>query len=97
MREDIIEDEGFESVKSTRKALLRHHESRIKLKREKTLRVGMTKWNEYSLQEKQRAIGKSAHSPTACSCWMCGNPRRYAKEITCQERRQIDNFKENKL
>jgi len=23
-----------------------------------------------------------------CSCWMCGNPRRYFGEITVQERRE---------
>lgn len=26
-------------------------------------------------------------TPTPCSCWMCGNPRRYFGEKTIQERR----------
>jgi hypothetical protein len=34
-----------------------------------------------------------------CSCWMCGNPRRYWHEVTIQERRQsagewADRFEE---
>lgn len=31
-----------------------------------------------------------------CSCWMCGNPRKYFKELTMQERvdklRLLDEF-----
>lgn len=27
-----------------------------------------------------------ANTPKACSCWMCGNPRKYFKEKTKQER-----------
>lgn len=26
---------------------------------------------------------------TPCSCWMCGNPRRYLGEVTMQERKFI--------
>ena len=34
-----------------------------------------------------RIIGKKAHSPKMCSCWMCGNPRKYFNEKTIQEKR----------
>ncbi|PWC48404.1 hypothetical protein [Azospirillum sp. TSA6c] len=31
---------------------------------------------------------KVADNMAVCSCWMCGNPRRYRIELTIQERRQ---------
>lgn len=34
------------------------------------------------------AIGHAAGTHCrACSCWMCGNPRRYWNELTVQERK----------
>jgi hypothetical protein len=30
-------------------------------------------------------IGIHAHTPKLCSCWMCGNPRRFLGERTRQE------------
>jgi hypothetical protein len=30
-------------------------------------------------------IGIHAHTPALCSCWMCGNPRKYSGERTRQE------------
>ncbi|MGI9190252.1 MAG: hypothetical protein ACR2F9_08930, partial [Longimicrobiaceae bacterium] len=35
----------------------------------------------------ERHRGKLAQARTPCSCWMCGNPRRYRGELTLQERR----------
>jgi hypothetical protein len=35
-----------------------------------------------------RYIGRFAHSRQACSCFMCGNPRRYDGEKTLRERRR---------
>lgn len=32
-------------------------------------------------------IGRHAATPQGCSCYMCGNPRRYFREITLQEQR----------
>ncbi len=34
-----------------------------------------------------RRLGGLAHTRTPCSCWMCGNPRRYRRELTLQEQR----------
>jgi len=31
---------------------------------------------------------KEADNLAMCSCWMCGNPRRWQSELTMQERRQ---------
>lgn len=39
----------------------------------------------------QRRIGWLANSRAPCSCWMCGNPRRYLGELTIQERRVLDH------
>ena len=32
-------------------------------------------------------IGAVAHTPAACSCTMCGNPRKHFNQITMQERK----------
>lgn len=31
-------------------------------------------------------------TPAPCSCWMCGNPRKYFNERTIQEKRFEDIF-----
>ena len=38
-------------------------------------------------EQTPRTVGKKAHSPKMCSCWMCGNPRKYFNEMTIQEKR----------
>ena len=39
-------------------------------------------------------VGIRAHSPKKCSCYMCGNPRKYWKDKTMQEKRapEVDFF-----
>ncbi len=32
-------------------------------------------------------VGFMARTPAPCSCMMCGNPRKYWRELTIQERR----------
>lgn len=44
----------------------------------------------------RKMLGKALHTPTPCSCWMCGNPRRFAGERTYQERRFLAS-PENRL
>lgn len=29
---------------------------------------------------------KAVRTPTPCSCWMCGNPRKWFGDVTVQER-----------
>lgn len=65
-------------------ALKRHHRQRIK--RNRRYHFG------------RDLSGKIAHSqvidtPTPCSCWMCGNERRYFKKLTLQELRSLDYFR----
>lgn len=33
----------------------------------------------------KKDIGRHATTPTSCSCWMCGNPRKWTGERTRQE------------
>ena len=37
-------------------------------------------------------LGKVVDTPKPCSCWMCGNPRRYFGERTIQEQRLLQDF-----
>jgi hypothetical protein len=36
-----------------------------------------------------RRVGMYSKTPKICSCFMCGNPRRYLGELTIQERRAM--------
>ncbi|EGQ60392.1 hypothetical protein GGI1_00135 [Acidithiobacillus sp. GGI-221] len=38
--------------------------------------------------ENPKTRGRVVNTPTPCSCWMCGNPRRHFGEKTLQELRQ---------
>ena len=38
------------------------------------------------------ASARNANHLAACSCPMCGNPRRYFGELTRQERRELLDF-----
>ena len=61
------------------RAFRRDHEERIK-------RRVRGYYNGYAA-ELPRHLGRIAHARQLCSCWLCGNPRRYVGERTVQERR----------
>ena len=61
------------------RAIRRHHEQRIKRR--------VRRYYGGYAAELPRHLGRIAHSRQRCSCWMCGNPRRYLGEPTLQERR----------
>ena len=44
-------------------------------------------WWQYASTPVQQGI--AAHTPKRCSCWMCGNPRKFTGERTVQESRLI--------
>lgn len=54
-----------------------HHSVRIKNNRRNYLNDGRL--------ISAKALGILLHTPALCSCWMCGNPRKYLNEITKQE------------
>ena len=68
------------------RALRRHHYQRLKRKRR----------NHYGGYGRHRsnAQGRLANTATLCSCWMCGNPRKYFGEVTRQEILAALNFAE---
>jgi sensor c-di-GMP phosphodiesterase-like protein len=69
-----MDTESWEKMRAIR----RHHRERMILKRKS--RVDMGRWHVKSL-------GYFSKNNTVCSCWMCGNPRKYFEELTVQERR----------
>lgn len=69
--------EDFPS-KNRRRALRRHLRMRAKRKARR-----IAKW--MGLQ--QERIEKNADHLKNCSCFICGNPRKYLKEPTIQEKR----------
>ncbi len=64
------------------RAIRRHHELRIK-QRVKEYYSGAHRGDP-------RRIGIIAHSRQLCSCFMCGNPRKWLNEPTRQERIALD-------
>lgn len=63
------------------RALRRAQRARLKQRRKRYLI-----WcNRFARPEAR--LGSYIDTPTPCSCWMCGNPRRYFHERTIQERR----------
>ena len=61
-----------------KRSLRRHHTARLKRNR-----AGY--WAGYAASTK-RASGMVVATPKACSCWMCGNARKY-HGVTYQERK----------
>jgi predicted nucleotidyltransferase len=64
------------------RAIRRHHLRRLK----RNVREYYCSWAERD-ENKARIVGVLANTRTLCSCWMCGNPRRYLSEHTLAERR----------
>lgn len=66
-------------MKNLSRALRRHHAARLKKKRQ----------YYYSWTKKldPLQLGKVLNAVPNCSCHMCGNPRKYFKERTVQEKR----------
>lgn len=69
-------------MKDMKRVLSRHHAARLKAARR-------FHWGR-DIRHNAKLIGKVTDTPTPCSCWMCGNPRRYRNELTCQEHRATD-------
>lgn len=74
----------------SKRALRRHHRARVRRRCHRMLawqwlvRYSDTGWLEHQVLLR-------AENFAVCSCWMCGNPRRYGNARTVQERRsQLD-------
>jgi hypothetical protein len=56
-------------MKNMSRAERRHHAARLKLARRF--------YFNFDNRTDPRRLGMVLHTPTPCSCWMCGNPRRF--------------------
>ena len=69
-------------MKNMKRALRRHHAARLKVMRH-------FHWGR-DIRHDVKSLGKAVDTPCPCSCWMCGNPRRYFNQLTRQEQVAID-------
>ena len=63
----------------SKRAERRHHNERLKANR--------GKYRTMLDDATPKRVGMAVHTACACSCWMCGNPRRHSGERTIQERK----------
>lgn len=68
-----------------KRSLRRHHATRRKAWAKRALRHYFLRPDEPDAAR----VGLYARTPRPCSCWMCGNPRRYSGEKTVKERRDL--------
>lgn len=67
---------------TTKRAERRHHFERLKQARR-------FYWgSNRDLAKSPKHLAKAVNTPTPCSCWMCGNARKWLGEETIQELRQ---------
>lgn len=59
------------------RAQRRHDDQRVRDKRSKI---------SWAKNGSDKLLGKLLHTAALCTCWMCGNPRKYFKEKTLQEK-----------
>lgn len=69
-------------MKNKKRALRRQHKQN---KKNKALKVAKETWH---LAVPEYVI-KDVDHMASCSCWVCGNPRKYFKKLTLQEKRAI--------
>ena len=70
---------------SQRRSLRRHHDQRKKA----WVRKNLTHYFYGLAVMPADRVGRYSRTPKVCSCFMCGNPRRYQRGPTLQERRAL--------
>lgn len=75
-----------------RNASYRRFQERKQKKHVQNILKNISHDKELANDEKQ--IGIFAHSSKGCSCIMCGNPRKYFKEISIAEKKANLDFNE---
>jgi len=63
----------------------RHHEQRMRAKVRKNYEVQQHR--QFGEDHYKEVIARRATTRKPCSCWMCGNPRKFFGEKTIQEKR----------
>lgn len=66
-------------------AWTRHHRARLANKRK-----GYFVFQYVCPEDSDRLLGILVSTPKACSCWMCGNPRRYKMKGKTPEEMRAD-------
>lgn len=69
-------------------SLRRQMEEKFKQRARKRIRWQMNILPEEDLEKNSKFVGKLSKTRKPCSCFMCGNPRRYFGENPINERRQ---------
>jgi hypothetical protein len=72
-------------MKSTKRALRRHHRQRMI---RHALRSCLFLW-ETDEELRRKRVLRWYNNLQKCSCYMCGNPRKYDGKPTRQEQRQL--------
>ena len=78
-------DEGEEIGRRSMRAYRRHQRLRM-LDRA----LGSLMFSDFSDEARKYWASRKFNHLKGCSCWMCGNPRRYLGERTIQERRRLE-------
>lgn len=73
----------MEDLKNSTRALRRHHAARLKKVRKEywSHRHGVSQANQMD----ERQLGMVIATPKLCSCFGCGNPRKWFNEKTIDE------------
>jgi len=72
-------------MKSNKRAQRRHNYSRLKSKR-----IHKKYWGRSRAEWTVQQLGLLTNTPKICSCYMCGNPRKYWKESPFQEKKLLE-------
>jgi hypothetical protein len=81
-------------MKNMKRAIRRHHYSRLKNKRLKLI-YSQYWFDDFPEDTKNAIVCIMIDTPKRHStCLCCGNPRKHLKEITLQEKRNMLNFEE---
>lgn len=77
----------------SKSAIRRHHLERLLNERKNHFHVAETVIGNDPVVNQHR-LKLAMKTPARCSCWMCGNPRKYFNRRTLQEIKQLDLMKE---
>lgn len=77
--------------KETLRAIRRHHIERLKSKWQRTQWKNQANANFPSLISEAKQSGMFVKTRALCSCWMCGNPRKYWGLRSIQELRAMQS------
>jgi hypothetical protein len=72
-------------MRSMKRALRRHHRERMIQRAMHSLALS----HEEDWGKRRECAVAWYNNLAKCSCWMCGNPRKYAGRVTVQEKRQL--------